>query len=130
MRHFLLATNNLTLLDALPPRRDANRSLTNLEFNFLSGINEVNPDLGRELGWRISAGPVIDDKRFTLSADDIEEAKTLCENYVSEMKSYIREGEHPEIGSAQSTPEDSSRTGEAQTRQLGTIVANFIKDGR
>ena len=130
VRHFLLATNNLTLLDALPPRRDANRSLTNLEFNFLSGINEVNPDLGRELGWRISALPVIDDKRFTLSKADIEQARFLCENYVSEMKSLIREGEHPEIGSVQVTPEDSSRTGEAQIRQLGTIVANFMKDGR
>jgi len=128
--HFLLAATNLALLDAIPPRPDANRSLSNLEFSFLSGINEVNPDLGRELGWRISAGPVIDDKRFTLSAEDIEVAKTLCENYVSEMKSLIREGERPEIGSVQVSLEDSSRTGEEQIRQLGTIVGNFIKDGR
>ena len=128
--HFLLAATNLTLLDAVPPKSDANRSLSNLESKFLSGINETNPDLGKELGWRISALPVIDDKRFTLSKADIEQARFLCENYVSEMKSLIREGEHPEIGSVQVSPEDSSRSGEAQIRQLGTIVGNFIKDGR
>jgi hypothetical protein len=128
--HFLLSATNLTLLDAVPPKSDANRSLSNLESKFLSGINETNPDLGKQLGWRISALPVIDDKRFTLSKADIEQARFLCENYVSEMNSLIREGEHPEIGSVQVSPDDSSRTGEAQIRQLGTIVGNFIKDGR
>lgn len=128
--HFLLSAANTTLLDALPPKRDANRSLSRLESIFLTGLNAHRPDLGRELGWRIAALPVIDDKSFTLSPKDIEMATALCENYLSEMHNLIIGEERPGMGKIESGPDKLSQNGEAQIHQLGTVIGNYLKDGK
>ena len=118
------------MLDALPPKRDANRSLSRLESIFLTGLNAHRPDLGRELGWRIAALPVIDDKSFMLSPTDIELATTLCENYLSEMHNLIIGEERPGMGKIESGPDKLSQNGEAQIHQLGTVIGNYLKDGK
>jgi len=128
--HFLLAATNSTLLNVLPPKHNANRSLTNLEGNFLLGLNEVNPDLGKQIGWRITALPAIDDRKFTISAVDIEHAKTLCENYVSAMRNLALGIECPEIGELDSDSDNSFRYGNEQIHQLGKFIGNLIKDGK
>ena len=128
--HFLLAATNSTLLGVLPPKGDANRSLTNLEGNFLVGLNEVNPDLGRQIGWRITALPAIDDRKLTISEGDIGDAKPLCEDYVSAMRKLVLGSESPEIGDLDSNPDSSFRYGNEQIHQLGKFIGNFIKDGK